>query len=465
MKQNTKLLLAVLLSLAAIVSCSKDPRPGKDPYKNLEKVTYEYTDELFPNPERGFFIHLEISSSGNLTPLSDSIFEGERLLNRSLIYTIYYMPDFMECDITPEYLALIEANMQQMRKNGFKCVLRFAYKRSWTHNDHPWDPTQEVVYRHIDQLTPILQEYSDVIFCLEAGFIGVYGEWYYTDNFHYNPFKDSHYEPRRQLLKKLLEVMPKDRQIAVRYPQVKMKIFNIAVEDSVTVATAHNGTDISRVAHHNDCFVSSDSDVGTYKNDNERPYVYNETRYLIWGGESCRVEPYGTCENSIPACENHHMTYLNNSYHQGVIARWRNEGCYEEIDRRMGYRLYVDEAYFGKEAVAGKPYRVALKIKNDGFASPMNPRGVEFVLVGPDGKSTVYKQDNVDPRFWFNNEIATVDAELTLPNAAGEYTLYLNLPDGRDNLKGDPRYSIRLANKDCWEVETGYNKISTLTVK
>ena len=244
-----------------------------------------------------------------------------------------------------------------------------------------------------------------------------------------------------------------------------MKIFNITVADSVTVASAHNGSDISRVAHHNDCFVSSDSDVGTYKNDNERPYVYNETRYLIWGGESCRVEPYGTCENSIPACENHHMTYLNNSYHQGVIARWRNEGCYEEINRRMGYRLFVKDAYFDKQAVAGQPYRVALQLFNEGFAPPMNPRGVELVLVGPDGKKTVYNQENVDPRFWFDGEISTLDTKITLPSTPGEYELYLNLPDGRDNLKGDPRYSIRLANKDCWDAENGYNKIRTISVK
>lgn len=446
-----------------MASCSKESPEGS--YKNLDKISYKPTRELFPNPERGFLIHKAIYSNGNKSVTSDKTFEVERFLNRSLLYTIYYMPDFMDCDISQEFLDLIANNLQQFRKNGFKCVLRFAYKNSWTQLDHPWDPTEEIVHRHIDQLAPILREYSDIIFCLEAGFIGVYGEWYYTDNFHYNPNQKEHYEARKRLLGKLLDVMPADRQIAIRYPEAKLNIFDIGIADSITVETAHNGSDISRVAHHNDCFLSSANDVGTYHSTEEREYTYAETRYTIWGGESCDVTPFGTCQKTIPACENHHMTYQNNSYHQGVIARWRNEGCYEEIDRRMGYRLVLQEGYFSKDSMAGGEMRIVLKIYNEGFAAPMNPRDVEFVLVAQDGKKTIYPVADTDPRFWFDDMVSTIDTVINLPDIAGDYDLYLNLPDPCPNLHDNPNYSIRLANKDMWNAEFGYNKLKSITVK
>ena len=457
-------ILGVAIALAVVASCSK-MLDRDNPYKSLEKVAYTSTDELFPNPERGFLIHREIWSNSSKSVIPDKSFEVEKFLNRSLMYTIYYMPDFMDCDISREFLDLIAGNLQQFRKNGFKCVLRFAYKDSWTQLDHPWDPTEEVVHRHIDQLAPILQEYSDVIFCLEAGFIGVYGEWYYTDNFVYSPSSREDYEPRRKLLKKLLDVMTKDRQVAVRYPMAKLKMFDLSFADSLTIATAHDGSDISRVAHHNDCYVSSSNDVGTYISGLDREYVYNETRYTIWGGESCDLTPYGTCDKSVPASESHHMTYLNNSYHQGVISRWRTEGCYEAIDKRMGYRLVLQEAYFSQETTAGNDMRIVLKIFNEGFAAPMNPRDVEFVFVSGNGEKTVIPIKDVDPRFWFDDMVSTVDMEIALPSVSGEYELYLNLPDPRPTLHDIPDYSIRLANMDIWNAELGYNRLKTITVK
>ena len=457
-------ILAATIVVAVIQSCS-EKLGGDNPYKSLEKVTYKSTNDLFPNPERGFLVHREIISGGSTAVIPDNSFEVERFLNRSLMYTIYYMPDFMESDISQEFLDLIAGNLQQFRKNGFKCVLRFAYKDSWTELDHPWDPTEEVVHRHIDQLAPILQEYSDVIFCLEAGFIGVYGEWYYTDNFIFSPSNRDDYEPRRKLLKKLLDVLPEDRQIAVRYPIAKMKIFDLGFADSLTIATAHDGSDISRVAHHNDCYVSSSNDVGTYISGLDREYVYNDTRYTIWGGESCDLTPYGTCDKSVPASASHHMTYLNNSYHQGVISRWRTEGCYETIDRRMGYRLVLQEAYFSQETTAGNNMRIVLKIFNEGFAAPMNPRDVEFVFIAENGEKTIVPIEGVDPRFWFDGMVSTVDVEIALPNVSGTYDLYFNLPDPKPTLHDNPHYSIRLANKDVWNAELGYNKLKTVIVK
>ena len=71
---------------------------------------------------------------------------------------------------------------------------------------------------------------------------------------------------------------------------------------------------------------------------------------------------------------------------------------------------------------------------------------------------------NTDPRFWFTDEMIDVEASF-VPKKTGEYKLYLNLPDPKPNLRTNPRYSIRLANKDCWDEKTGYNYLTTVTVE
>lgn len=463
----------LFLSIAIFAGCDKtggaqtDDTDPDAAYSDLGKVTYSPTDELFPNPERGFFTHLEISSDGSLSPISKTMLEGERFLNRSLVYTIYYMPDFISSPISDEYLALIQQNMDTLRENGFKCVLRFAYKRSYTEADHPWDAAEDIVHQHIAQLKPVLQENADVILCLEAGFIGTFGEWYYTDNFGFNPKTTEDYASRKRLVDALLDALPEERQVLVRYPAAKMGMYGITAADSITVATAHDGSDLSRIGAHNDCFVSSANDVGTYDSTEDREYVYTESRYTVWGGETCAVTAYCDCSRALPKCEDHHMTYLNNSYHQGVIARWREQDCYDEIDRRMGYRLQLDRAFFGQAPAAGEPFRVVLKIRNVGFAAPMNPRDAELVLLSSSGDEYVFDLEDVDPRFWFENMESTVDTEIRIPAdiKKGKYGLYLNLPDGMPSLHDNPDYSIRLANEDLWDGEKGYNKLRDITIE
>jgi hypothetical protein len=102
-----------------------------------------------------------------------------------------------------------------------------------------------------------------------------------------------------------------------------------------------------------------------------------------------------------------------------------------------------------------------LKIRNAGFAAPMNPRAVELVFVDGVGNKAIYDLDDVDPRYWFAGEGVTIDRTIQIPHSAeGECTLYLNLPDPETTLRNNPLFSIRLANYDrMWDKETGYNKL------
>ena len=455
-----KIALILAAAVALCVSCNKEGKT--DVYEGLAHETYVETDEAFPNPERGFYFVKSIHSASDYPIFAQNI-ERQRLQNKTLVYMGYYPKDYMEGDIAPEFLELMRTNMQTLRESGVKCILRFAYSDS--ESETPWDPKPEIVQRHIQNIKPILQEYGDVIMVFQAGFVGVWGEWYYTQNFVSNPTTPEKHALRKEVTDAMLAALPADRQIALRTPMFARMMYADSYTDTLTVETAHNGTSRSRISAFNDCFGASSNDTGTFSGEQTREFWKADTRYVFMGGETCGLSGYCTCEASLKDMEDYHWTYLNSEYHSGVINRWRQDKCLPEIERRLGYRLSLTDVYNDMAAVAGQDFRVVLKLKNSGFSAPINPRGVELVLVDGNGKKTVYEQPDIDPRYWFAGETVTIDRLVKIPaDASGECTLYLNLPDPKTTLHDNPMFSIRLANEGVWEETTGYNKVATFTL-
>lgn len=453
--------LAAMFCLAA--TCGKTEGNTGNSYKGLKRIAFAESDDVFPNPERGFYNPYSYHQASSST-ISETQLTAARALGRTLVYIGYYLTDYMESDIDEAYLDMIDRNFEVLRKTGFKCVLRFAYKDGYDESDHPWDASVDQALSHISQLKPVLQRNADVIFCMQAGFVGAWGEWYYTDNFVFNPSSDEDFVPRRKLVEALLDALPASRQICLRTPAFKKRILGITNADTLTASTAFSGTAQARLAGHNDCFLANTQDYGTFENNLDREFWCSDTKYTIMGGETCNPSVYSECENSLDDMEAQHWTYLNSAYHQSVISGWRTGGCYDEINLRLGYRLVLDNVYVTKNPASGSMFKVALELENKGFAAPANPRGVEIVLVSAGGDKTVYAVDT-EPRLWLPGKIHTVEAEFVLPSEAGEYTLYLNLPDPEAALKDNPMFSIRLANEGLWEEETGYNRLATIIIE
>jgi hypothetical protein len=114
----------------------------------------------------------------------------------------------------------------------------------------------------------------------------------------------------------------------------------------------------------------------------------------------------------------------------------------------------------------GDFFTINLQLRNDGWAAPFNPRPVELVLrhTGTGDIHTVPLSDE-DPRFWLAGDTQTLVHTIRAPELAGDYELLVNLPDPEPALRDRLEYSIRLANENVWESETGYNKLNrTVTV-
>ncbi len=468
---------ALLLALAAACSFTACESPGngneeelKDPdYAVLDRVTYGGdSDEIFLNPERGWYNLNGFFFRGSVpSPLTKNAVVQKRNEGYSIIHCIYYPSDFRTKALSQSVLDLFAANMNALREGGSKCILRFAYDNSNmdTNNLSISDAPVDVALGHIAQLKPLFQEHGDVILAVEAGFIGTWGEWYYTSNYNFQASTVAQYEPRRRILDALLDAVPGDRMVCVRTARHKMLSYGLSYADSVTLQTAHDGSKMSRLAAHNDCFLASADDYGTYSGGKaDMLFWEKETRYVMMGGETCNVNTtYTNCTSTIQQMERYHWTYLNRGYHGDVLNGWKTGNCYDEVQRRLGYRLVLKEGYFTPSPSLSAKYEAALKIENTGFAAPVNPRGVEIVFVDASDASKTYAvQVDDDPRFWFAGETHTVHAKFDLPKgmAVGKkYNVWLNLPDPKPRLKNRPEYSIRLANKDIWNSSTGFNKI------
>ena len=303
--------------IAAAGSCGKDA--PSDPF--APDYIYEYDDTDFINPERGmyqtnvyYFRDGEIPSAASVEHM-----RSFRERNMSLSFSQFYLMDFLEDELSPEVLATIRDDFRNHRAAGLKTIVRFCYNYTGTESDSPKEPEVDLVLRHIEQVKPLLQEYSDIIYVLQAGFIGSWGEWSISTHFG----KDS---DRRRVVDALLDALPPTRQIQLRTPAFKRRVFGSKLRDTITLATAFDGSPLSRVGGHNDCFLANGSDAGTYSSDADRILWEYDTRYTIMGGETCIPDPkYCNCTGGIESLETYHWSYLNRA-HRGALFRGQGPG-------------------------------------------------------------------------------------------------------------------------------------------
>jgi hypothetical protein len=90
-----------------------------------------------------------------------------------------------------------------------------------------------------------------------------------------------------------------------------------------------------------------------------------------------------------------------------------------------------------------------------------------MVLRNQDTKAVIIIPLTTDIRKWFSGNIVCEET-VNLPGSIqpGKYDVLLNLPDAYPSLSTRPAYSIRLANDNVWEPQTGYNNLHhTITIQ
>ncbi len=430
-----------------------DPMLGDAPTRHIQ---FDTSDENFLNPERGFY------TTTNLATVRD--LDYVRPEGKSIVYAAVHLDAYLgedhEQPLPEELLSDVQSGFDAVRDAGLKAVVRFQYDDGEGYPDGANDAPESWMLQHIEQLAPLLQANQDVLFLLQAGLIGAWGEWHSSLNFEDGP---SDQEARKRIVDGLLAALPESRRVALRYPAYKRMLYGAA---ATTESTLLMGDAVGRVAHLNDCFVSGENDVGTYQYESPetlKDYLAEDTLYVPIGGETCAVHERNACDVVLPEMERFHYSYLNDDYHPDVLARWDEEGCRPEIERRLGYRLSLVSAEVPEQIKPGGSFILELQLVNTGFAAPTNPRPLMLRLRSDDADDSV--QLPLDVRTLTPGEHG-LSARVRLPAqlSPGQYTLALWLPDADPTLASRSEYSVRLLNPDVWSEQYADNALATLTV-
>lgn len=413
----------------------------------MKEVRFRESRTAIANPERGFYAP---RMSGRMEGL-----EGLRARGITLLLVEMDLRGFKDREISPEKLAELRRAFSRARENGLKVIFRAAY--GFTGRDYRADPKDlGRIQGHINQLGTVFEADRDVLFAVQAGFLGPWGEWHGSN--HGDP---PSLEARRAVLFGLLDAVPAPASVQVRRPMFIRDLF--AGEPDLTAESAAKGVLLSRTGWHNDALLSLPTDMGTYAErgwDRERElrWCENHGRYTPFGGETVPTSARTPIEQVVHELERLHATYLNSAYHRGTLDGWRKaeylgENAFAHIERRLGYRLVADRLRYPTPIAPNGTLRIELELRNVGFAAPVLPREVAVVLSRGETRYRVVADAN--PRSWGPGGAIHVACDLRLPPDAprGRWTLSLHLADPSPGLRDDGRYAVRLANDDIRFIE------------
>jgi hypothetical protein len=456
-------LSALILSGFAI----RDGQAQAAPPTRLQ-AAFMATASDFPNPERGFY---HASRTGlealDAAEMSQAYADGYRL-----IYARINLDDYRDSDLPPAFLERVETGFAVARAAGIKLIVRATY--NYPHGETEYHDAQDAklarVERHLAQLRPVLYRNADVIAFMQAGFIGAWGEWHTSSNNLTTP------ENRTRIRDALLAAVPPTRFIQFRYPPYIHDWYPNPPGAAAAIK------DNFRIGFHNDCFLASQTDVGTYSEDaNVRAGQQQFTDTLgdagPFGGETCNPAddpgalPRTACADIRAEGARYNLTYLNDGYYRRLFHdNWTRGGCMAEVRSHMGYRFSLVSASHPETAVPGGALSVSIVMHNGGWARLYNARPIEIVLRDPaSGKLQRLAAKGGDPRLWLPGTDTAETLKINLPQTlpAGRWQVWLALPDDDRRLQADPRFAIRLANADDavkgqeWDAATGAFALGT----
>ena len=465
-------LLAVFSAQAGAGRLPQRPATPPPAFGGVVDTTFQATDDEIPNPERGMYVWAANDLAAWTQAQADAQFAAG--------YRIVYAPVRLDAHageaLPATLLGELSDGFATARRAGLKVIPRFLYNYPAGETGYlkAQDAPLARVLGHIGQLKPVLAANRDVIAYLQAGFVGAWGEWHTSSNDLTVP------AARTKIRDALLDALPADRFLQLRYPAYLM---------AWAPQAAHwgDGSVASRIGVHNDCFLASSTDVGTYSEDaatrrRERQYVAALSVSAPFGAETCNPAdavnptPRTNCDDILREGRQFGLTYLNDSYYRTLFhTRWQAQGCLAQVKRSMGYRFALVALRHSAAVVAGQSGELALTLRNNGWARAFNPRAVHLLLRHRANGSVVrIALASIDPRAWMPGQTSQARARFAVPGGTpgGAYDVLLALPDGAASLAGDVRYSVRPANADTaargqgWDAALGaFRSGTTLTIR
>ncbi|MBE6727050.1 MAG: DUF4874 domain-containing protein [Ruminococcaceae bacterium] len=436
----------------------------------FDAITSEQDMQLRYNPDRGWrgeaYVNVGNKSNDGQTVQNDPAANIRRFAQRyaeypSTICQVYfYLTAFKNDSVLPDYAF---ENMQKCfdtaKELGMKLTVRFAYQGSM---DGTGEAEDDIMLAHMKQLKPLLEKNVDRIHVVEAGFLGVWGEWH--------SYKLEH--DQKKLLKGIIEMTPKQLYVQVRYPGIK-NLINKKDEN------------YSRLGFHDDSFFGyRNCSAAATLNPGEDDWkqVVEESPFVPVGGEcfwgyenSDEIDAFDSIiqysafrQNSFSIFHSFiedafgYGDYGNSNYYpmkdwltMEISEEWLKKNnityapgwflnakgekvtryAFDFISDYLGYKLELKEADLSGELNTGGKLDVDLKLVNYGFSAAFHMQSSLVIL---DKKGNIVSEVKAgDPESWNSRNpkdyedgkllTHTVKGTIDLPDDSGEYRLAFRL--------------------------------------
>ena len=496
--------LAALLTSATLTSCQKELEmdlssesdngiEAADCETRASGSTYELTSAWIPNPEKGLTVHCEYKFEDGKIPSVGSFSSNDG----TLVFLHIYLKDFRETStLSSSVKNRIREIFDKIAEAKMKAVVRFSY--TYKESSWPLEPTKSRIKSHISQLSSILQSYSKYIVVFQCGFIGTWGEWYYTTQ---NEFQwdyeggtsnkaSGDFSAYKEVINAMLEALP-ERQVAVRAPHYKrFYLHSDGRYSSSDKLSSFSSSNNGRIAFYDDAWMHDKNyDMGTfgaYETDAQietnKTMWQEQSRYLFCGGETANgssTESYMLNKdtyNPVSLIKKYHLSYLKKRTDSNLYNYWVNKGLLNSIKNTLGYRLWLNDfqvkGNYSKGKSSTQSAQIYFSIKNDGAAPVIYKRPMKIVFIRNSDKkvtelasSTGSAPNNLyftsgNGKNYTKGDIADIrqiasgsnryfTCDITLPaNIKSGDMIALWMPDQASELRSIYQYSIRLCNTE-----------------
>lgn len=463
--------------------------------------TFDNQDVLSENPERGFYSTSNIGLDENGLVLPSGYSSAITKSNTSnMLYLKVNLSEFSgnmnaagkDKELTSAAITAFDEILRQIKQNNNTVILRFVYDNNATgiiEGKAKVEPGQEMLLKHIDQLSSTFKKYSTTINVIQIGFYGLWGECYYNTDAQSNP---GYY---KQTVTALLNATEgTEITIAVRTPEYyswyrEIDINNIDSDITTSSESAY------RVCVFNDGYAASVDDLGTYKDrEKEVAWLNNQASHTFFGGEALPdattgengeilyedgVGPYNTSEYFINEAYKVHTSYINWEWNQAIHEQWsyqiyngsnflyNGKSALTYIENHLGYRFVMREVRTYEYAESYGILPIDISIGNVGFGNLIKNKQADIVIADSAGNVVKsYLNVDIDAKDFLSQTTIKKSIVVNLPELSnGDYQIYLRLSSGEILDNGLYYSSIRFANDDVYNSELQANYIGKFTVK
>ncbi len=363
--------------------------------------------------------------------------------------------------LSSDMLAKIDMGISARAGKGVRLIIRFTY------NFGPIGPSAmdapiSIIASHIDQLAPILIKNKDLIFALEAGFIGTWGEWH--DSTNGNDTAGAH----KIVLDKEISYFGSYFPILVRYPRDLL---------------AYTGTFVPRenLGLHDDYYASEQFDAGTWN-----PGGGYSTQQLVTYAEalstvSMFAGEFGALYPTLQNCASleqysylYHLQSISLHFYPPEIGTYLDAiGCTPGFLNKVGTRIVLQSASINGDAAPGGALQIALTMVNAGYGRVVRARPAVLALVSNGSTIAQYSipLGDLDLRTLASSATPvahTFTLNVTLPTSlpSGQISAALLVPDPAPSLSGQPAFALPLNSVDgtgasIFDKNTGLNVFAT----